>query len=57
MQQYEYSPLVEVQGWSEAPRGESLFESLFVLENYPVEAGLQKGDTRACLEIRNTISE
>ena len=41
-QQYEYSPLVEVQGWSEAPRGQALFESLLVVENYPVDASLQK---------------
>jgi amino acid adenylation domain-containing protein len=34
--QYEYSPLVEVQGWSEVQRGRPLFESLLVFENYPV---------------------
>lgn len=35
--QFEYSPLVQVQGWSEVPRGQPLFESLVVFENYPVE--------------------
>ncbi|HET6851075.1 MAG TPA: amino acid adenylation domain-containing protein, partial [Pyrinomonadaceae bacterium] len=35
MRQYEYSPLVEVQGWSEVPRGVPLFESILVFENYP----------------------
>jgi surfactin family lipopeptide synthetase C len=35
--QFEYSPLVQVQGWSEIPRGQSLFESLVVFENYPVK--------------------
>jgi amino acid adenylation domain-containing protein len=40
MRQYEYSGLVEVQGWSEVERGERLFESLVVFENYPVEEGL-----------------
>jgi amino acid adenylation domain-containing protein len=34
--QYEHSPLVQVQGWSEAPRGTPLFESLLGFENYPV---------------------
>ncbi|HKE59595.1 MAG TPA: condensation domain-containing protein, partial [Pyrinomonadaceae bacterium] len=34
--QYEYSPLVEVQGWSEVPRGEQLFESLLGYQNYPI---------------------
>ena len=37
MRQYEYSPLVEVQGWSDVERGVPLFESLFAFENYPVE--------------------
>jgi amino acid adenylation domain-containing protein/non-ribosomal peptide synthase protein (TIGR01720 family) len=38
MQQYEYSPLVEVQGWAEVPRGVPLFNSILVFENYPVGA-------------------
>ncbi|WP_414542081.1 amino acid adenylation domain-containing protein [Nostoc sp. CCY0012] len=37
IRQYEYSPLVEVQGWSEIPRGLPLFESILVFENYPVD--------------------
>nr|QEO73861.1 condensation domain-containing protein [uncultured bacterium] len=36
MRQYEYSPLVEVQGWSEVERGVGLFETLVAFENYPV---------------------
>ncbi len=35
MNQYEYSPLVQIQGWSEVPRGLPLFESIVVFENYP----------------------
>ncbi len=38
MRRFEYSPLVQVQGWSGAPRDLPLFESLFAFENYPVEA-------------------
>jgi amino acid adenylation domain-containing protein/non-ribosomal peptide synthase protein (TIGR01720 family) len=38
MRQYEYAPLVQVQGWSGVPQGVSMFESLFVFENYPIEA-------------------
>ena len=34
--QYEYSPLAQVQGWSEVGRGRALFESIMVFENYPV---------------------
>src|SRR6185369_7293505 len=37
LRQYEYSPLVAVQGWSEVERGRSLFESILVFENYPVD--------------------
>nr|QEO74874.1 condensation domain-containing protein [uncultured bacterium] len=39
--QYEYSSLVEVQGWSEVPRGTRLFESIVVFENYPLDTSLQ----------------
>ncbi len=33
--QYDYAPLAELQRWSEIPAGQSLFESLLVIENYP----------------------
>ena len=40
--QYEYSPLVQVQGWSGVPRGLPLFESLLVFENYPARTSVQE---------------
>ncbi len=40
--QYEYSSLVQVQGWSEVPRGLPLFESILDFENYPVDKALQE---------------
>ena len=40
MSRYEYSPLMQVQAWSEVPRGTPLFESLFIFENYPVDSSL-----------------
>ena len=40
MRRYEYTPLMQVQGWSELPRGSSLFESLLVFENYPINQAL-----------------
>jgi amino acid adenylation domain-containing protein len=49
--QYEYSPLVEVQGWSEVPRGTALFESIVVFENYPV--GNSRREQRGNLEIES----
>ncbi|TYC64536.1 non-ribosomal peptide synthetase, partial [Streptomyces sp. CB01881] len=35
LRQYEYSPLTQVQSWSEVPRESPLFESVVVFENYP----------------------
>src|ERR1043165_2067957 len=43
LRQYEYTPLVELQKWSELPAGTPLFENLMVFENYPVKIG--KGRT------------
>jgi amino acid adenylation domain-containing protein len=41
---YEYSPLVQVQGWSGIPRGTPLFETILVFENYPrVPQGVTAG--------------
>jgi amino acid adenylation domain-containing protein/thioester reductase-like protein/non-ribosomal peptide synthase protein (TIGR01720 family) len=41
-EQYFYSSLVDIQGMSDVPRGMSLFDSLVVFENYPVqEAALE----------------
>jgi amino acid adenylation domain-containing protein len=36
MMRFEYSPLVQVQGWSDVPRGQQLFETILVFENYPI---------------------
>ncbi len=33
--EYEYTPLVAAQGWSDVPRGQPLFETIVVFENYP----------------------
>jgi len=43
LRQYEYSPLVDVQGWSEVPRGVPLFESVLVFSNYPEISLLDEG--------------
>jgi amino acid adenylation domain-containing protein/non-ribosomal peptide synthase protein (TIGR01720 family) len=43
VRQYDYAPLVQMQRWSEVPRGESLFHSLFVFENAPVDPELREG--------------
>jgi amino acid adenylation domain-containing protein len=41
MRQYEHASLVQVQGWSDVPRGIPLFDSLVVVENFPVGAGAE----------------
>jgi amino acid adenylation domain-containing protein len=43
IQEYEYTPLVQVQRWSEVTNGVPLFDSLFVFENYPVDRALRNG--------------
>ena len=61
IQQFEYTPLVEIQGWSEVPRNPDarrgaaqLFESLLVFENYPVDPELS--ERRERLRIQRTHS-
>lgn len=54
MRQYEYSPLVEIQGWSEVPRGVPLFESILVFENYPVDRVLW--ESKVNIEIQNVTA-
>jgi amino acid adenylation domain-containing protein/non-ribosomal peptide synthase protein (TIGR01720 family) len=40
LQQFSYAPLVEVQSLSEVVGGVSLFESILVFENYPMDSSL-----------------
>jgi len=49
--QYEYTPLVELHGWSELPRHVPLFDSIFVFESFPVEVSF--GERSRKLRIRN----
>jgi amino acid adenylation domain-containing protein/non-ribosomal peptide synthase protein (TIGR01720 family) len=42
MREYEYSPLVEVQRWSDVPPSTPLFETIVAFENYPVDSSLRK---------------
>lgn len=50
LREYEYSPLVEVQSWSEVGRGRPLFESLLVFENYPLDKEALKENLSLDLE-------
>ena len=50
LRDYEYTPLLDIQRWSEIPRGMALFESLVVFENYPMQA--QMGSDANALAIQ-----
>ncbi|MEO1069618.1 MAG: condensation domain-containing protein, partial [Cyanobacteria bacterium J06638_6] len=47
---YEYSALMEVQGWSELSAGQPLFDCLLVVENYPVDPDLLAGQSALAFE-------
>jgi hypothetical protein len=44
LQQYEYCSLLDIQGWSEIPRGVPLFDTILVFENLPVGGHSQMAD-------------
>lgn len=47
MRQYEYSSLADIQSWSQLPQGQSLFDTLVAVENYPF-------DSSSCPEVQLT---
>ncbi|MEM7712852.1 MAG: amino acid adenylation domain-containing protein [Cyanobacteria bacterium P01_A01_bin.68] len=57
LQQYEYSPLVEIQRWSDISRGIPLFESIIVFENYPVEKTVKSAIKDLNLQNINTTEQ
>jgi amino acid adenylation domain-containing protein/non-ribosomal peptide synthase protein (TIGR01720 family) len=52
--QYEFSPLLQVQAWSEIGRGQPMFESLAAYENYPVDHSMrsQEGSRMKVVDFR-----
>ena len=54
MRQYEHMPLVQVQSFSDVPRGQPLFDTIVVFENYPLDESLHAGP--AGLGVRDLIS-
>ncbi|HKH44413.1 MAG TPA: amino acid adenylation domain-containing protein, partial [Thermoanaerobaculia bacterium] len=53
--QLQHTPLVQVQGWSEVERGRSLFDSILVYQNYPLDPALAERSPGA-LDVRLTGS-
>jgi non-ribosomal peptide synthase protein (TIGR01720 family) len=45
MRRYEYTPLVDIHGCSDIPRGVALFDSLVVFENYPIDSALSNANS------------
>ncbi len=45
-QDFEHTPLAQVQRWSEVPAGSPLFETLYVFENYPDAGEVEDGGLR-----------
>lgn len=41
MREFEYTPLVDIHGWSQVPRDLPLFNSIVVYENYPVDPSMK----------------
>ncbi|MEA5536727.1 non-ribosomal peptide synthetase [Crocosphaera sp. XPORK-15E] len=41
-EQYSYSSLVDIQGWSDISRNDSLFETILAFENYPTTTTFQE---------------
>ncbi|HVJ93441.1 MAG TPA: amino acid adenylation domain-containing protein, partial [Labilithrix sp.] len=44
LRQFEYSSLAAVQAWSDVPKETPLFDSLFIFENYPMDAFVRDMD-------------
>ncbi|PKD39522.1 non-ribosomal peptide synthetase, partial [Methylomonas sp. Kb3] len=42
MRRYEYAPLLQIQNGSDIGRGQNLFDSLLVFENYPLDQALME---------------
>ncbi|MCB8961933.1 MAG: hypothetical protein H6651_16565 [Ardenticatenales bacterium] len=42
LRDFEHTPLVKVQEWSDVPRGMQLFNSILVFENYQLEPIMQR---------------
>ncbi|HLO01608.1 MAG TPA: amino acid adenylation domain-containing protein [Symbiobacteriaceae bacterium] len=63
LRQFEFTPLVQVQAWSEVPTGTPLLDSLVAFENYPMDqsvtqhvAGLRVNDIRVAEKTNYPLS-
>src|SRR3989442_2001842 len=55
--EHQHTPLIDIQGWSDVPRGLPLFDSLLVFENYPAEErACQPGNQIDVQRVRAIVS-
>ncbi|QSQ23764.1 non-ribosomal peptide synthase/polyketide synthase [Pyxidicoccus parkwayensis] len=54
VRQHDFAPLVDIQSWSQVPRGTQLFESLLVVENFPLDSALLQANTP--VDIRDVLT-
>ena len=52
--EFQWSPLVDVQGWTDVPRGTPLFENLFAFQNAPAGAVARPSTGIVCRDVRFT---
>ncbi|WP_164014774.1 non-ribosomal peptide synthase/polyketide synthase [Pyxidicoccus trucidator] len=50
VRQHEATPLAQLQGWCEVPRGTPLFDSLFAFENYPLDGSVRERANRLAVK-------
>ncbi|GCF07291.1 non-ribosomal peptide synthetase [Dictyobacter arantiisoli] len=53
--QYGYTPLAQIQSWSEIPHGTQLFQSLLVFENYPLDSSAISGENEHIATVLESI--
>jgi len=51
---FEFSSLVTIQGWSEVPRGQPLFDSVLIFQNIPRDINLSESEGLRVVGIRST---
>ena len=55
--QFEYCSLIDIQGWSDIPRGQQMFESIVAFENYPLGAGAAEPASGLKIELVESIEK
>jgi len=51
---FEFCSLVDIQGWSEVPRGQPLFESVLIFQNIPINVSLSESEGLRLVDMIST---